>query len=147
MTPAPCLVCSPVAGVVGSVVAGGAASLCALTLALDVACGMAHIHAKNIVHGDLSAGNVLLASSAPPPEVVGKQRPHSTFGHFAGHDPSPADLAVAKVSRRDVVLTRASRCCTWCSFASTNTCVQGVLPHPPPTHPATRQATQSGINH
>ncbi|KAG2490369.1 hypothetical protein HYH03_011171 [Edaphochlamys debaryana] len=50
------------AGVVGSVAAGGAASLCALTLALDVACGMAHIHSRNIVHGDLSPSNVLLAT-------------------------------------------------------------------------------------
>ncbi len=49
----------------GSVLGGGASSLCALSLALDVACGMAHIHAKHIVHGDLSAGNVLLASGPP----------------------------------------------------------------------------------
>ncbi len=46
---------------------GGASSLCALSLALDVACGMAHIHAKHIVHGDLSAGNVLLAGGPPGP--------------------------------------------------------------------------------
>ncbi|KAG2432565.1 hypothetical protein HXX76_008910 [Chlamydomonas incerta] len=51
-------------GAVGSVAAGGAARLCALTLALDVACGMKHIHARNIVHGDLSAGNILLSSTA-----------------------------------------------------------------------------------
>ncbi|EFJ51707.1 hypothetical protein VOLCADRAFT_87429 [Volvox carteri f. nagariensis] len=50
------------AGVVGSVMSGGAAALCALTLALDVACGMCHIHAKNIVHGDLSSANILLTS-------------------------------------------------------------------------------------
>ncbi|PNH06218.1 hypothetical protein TSOC_007433 [Tetrabaena socialis] len=47
---------------VGSVAAGSLASIRALTLALDVACGMAHIHSRNIVHGDLSASNVLLAS-------------------------------------------------------------------------------------
>ncbi|PNH12348.1 putative serine/threonine-protein kinase [Tetrabaena socialis] len=51
------------AGVVGSVCAGGAQAVCALTLALDVACGMAHIHSRNIVHGDLSSSNVLLASN------------------------------------------------------------------------------------
>ncbi|KXZ45631.1 hypothetical protein GPECTOR_52g32 [Gonium pectorale] len=56
------------AGVVGSVAAGGAAALCALTLALDVACGMWHIHGKNIVHGDLSASNVLLASCPRAPD-------------------------------------------------------------------------------
>ena len=49
-------------GVVGSVSAGGAAALCALTLALDVACGMFHIHSKNIVHGDLSSANILLTT-------------------------------------------------------------------------------------
>lgn len=38
-------------GVAGAVCQGGAAALCALTLALDVACGMCHIHAKNIIHG------------------------------------------------------------------------------------------------
>ncbi|KAG2454129.1 hypothetical protein HYH02_001165 [Chlamydomonas schloesseri] len=42
---------------------GGAAGLCALTLALDVACGMRHIHSRNIIHGDLSAGNILLSSA------------------------------------------------------------------------------------
>ncbi|KXZ45652.1 hypothetical protein GPECTOR_52g51 [Gonium pectorale] len=49
-------------GVVGSVAAGGAAALCAMTLALDVACGMCHIHSKNIVHGDLSSANILLTN-------------------------------------------------------------------------------------
>ncbi|KAG2454131.1 hypothetical protein HYH02_001167 [Chlamydomonas schloesseri] len=49
--------------VVGSVAAGGLAALCALTLALDVACGMRHIHSRNIIHGDLSAGNILLSSA------------------------------------------------------------------------------------
>ncbi|KAG2428190.1 hypothetical protein HXX76_011870 [Chlamydomonas incerta] len=56
------------AGVVGSVSVGGAAALCALTLALDVACGMFHIHSKNIVHGDLSSSNVLLASCLRGPD-------------------------------------------------------------------------------
>eukprot|EP00873_Tetraselmis_striata_P011894 jgi/Tetstr1/432158/TSEL_021615.t1 len=34
-----------------------------LTLATDVACGMAHIHSHNIIHGDLKALNVLLTPS------------------------------------------------------------------------------------
>ncbi len=31
-----------------------------LTIALDVACGMEHLHSKHIVHGDLTPNNVLL---------------------------------------------------------------------------------------
>ncbi|GFR50775.1 hypothetical protein Agub_g13040 [Astrephomene gubernaculifera] len=59
------------AGVVGSITSGGAASLCALTLALDVAAGMCHIHAKNIVHGDLSSANILLTSLKVVPNKGG----------------------------------------------------------------------------
>ncbi|KAG2491416.1 hypothetical protein HYH03_010205 [Edaphochlamys debaryana] len=51
------------AGVLGGAAAGGAAALCAASLARDLACGMAYIHARNIVHGDLSLGNVLLSTS------------------------------------------------------------------------------------
>ncbi|KAG2446974.1 hypothetical protein HYH02_008128 [Chlamydomonas schloesseri] len=36
--------------------------LLGLCLALDVAAGMAHVHARGIVHGDLSSGNVLLTA-------------------------------------------------------------------------------------
>ncbi|KXZ45640.1 hypothetical protein GPECTOR_52g40 [Gonium pectorale] len=43
------------AGILGNFATGGVAPLCALTLALDVACGMRHIHDNNIMHGDLSA--------------------------------------------------------------------------------------------
>ncbi|KAG2496756.1 hypothetical protein HYH03_005165 [Edaphochlamys debaryana] len=56
---------------VGSVAGGGASALCALSLALDVACGMAHIHSQNIVHGDLSSGNVLLSSNTASEGAVG----------------------------------------------------------------------------
>ncbi|KAG2436702.1 hypothetical protein HXX76_006230 [Chlamydomonas incerta] len=38
--------------------------LLGLCLALDVAAGMAHVHARGIVHGDLSSGNVLLSGPA-----------------------------------------------------------------------------------
>ncbi|KAG2500125.1 hypothetical protein HYH03_001707 [Edaphochlamys debaryana] len=38
------------------------AAATALALALDVACGLAHLHAQGIVHGDLSPGNILLTS-------------------------------------------------------------------------------------
>ncbi|KAG2496757.1 hypothetical protein HYH03_005166 [Edaphochlamys debaryana] len=56
---------------VGSVAGGGASALCALSLAMDVACGMAHIHSQNIVHGDLSAGNVLLSSNTASEGAIG----------------------------------------------------------------------------
>ncbi|KAG2491415.1 hypothetical protein HYH03_010204 [Edaphochlamys debaryana] len=64
------------AGVLGGAAAGGAAALCAASLARDLACGMAYIHARNIVHGDLSLGNVLLitsSGSAEPAEAQGAQ--------------------------------------------------------------------------
>ncbi|KAG2431197.1 hypothetical protein HXX76_009725 [Chlamydomonas incerta] len=51
-------------GVFGSIASHGPAMLCGLALALDIACGMRHIHRRNIIHGDLSAGNVLLSSRA-----------------------------------------------------------------------------------
>jgi hypothetical protein len=35
-----------------------------LKLALDVATGMAHLHSKNIIHGDLKPGNLLIRESA-----------------------------------------------------------------------------------
>ncbi|KXZ52951.1 hypothetical protein GPECTOR_8g325 [Gonium pectorale] len=47
-------------GLVPGIGSGGAAALFSLSLAADVAAGMAHVHAHDIVHGDLSSGNVLL---------------------------------------------------------------------------------------
>lgn len=40
--------------------AGGAWAVLALRLSLGIARGLAHVHAHGIVHGDLSAANVLL---------------------------------------------------------------------------------------
>ncbi len=47
---------------------GPTAAAASLHVALDVACGLRRLHAAGIVHGDISAGNVLLAA-APPPEA------------------------------------------------------------------------------
>ncbi|GLI63127.1 hypothetical protein VaNZ11_006034, partial [Volvox africanus] len=94
--------------VVGSVSAGGAAALCALTLALDVACGMCHIHAKNIVHGDLSSANILLTSLKSSALLNGGVDgagvgPNNVFGNLAnamalGRTPGSRNLA-AQISR------------------------------------------------
>ncbi|GFH32935.1 protein kinase domain-containing protein, partial [Haematococcus lacustris] len=34
--------------------------LTVVNTALDIACGLQHIHSKNIIHGDLSPANILL---------------------------------------------------------------------------------------
>ncbi|KAG2431200.1 hypothetical protein HXX76_009728 [Chlamydomonas incerta] len=52
------------AGIFKSCTGRGPGLLCGLTLALDIVCGMRHIHHRNIIHGDLSTGNVLLCSLA-----------------------------------------------------------------------------------
>ncbi|KXZ47092.1 hypothetical protein GPECTOR_38g329 [Gonium pectorale] len=57
-------------GMAGSVRNGGSRRLLALRLALDVARGVAHVHACRIVHGDLKPDNVLvmvLDTTAPCP--------------------------------------------------------------------------------
>ncbi|KXZ47116.1 hypothetical protein GPECTOR_38g354 [Gonium pectorale] len=51
-------------GMAGSVRSGGSGRLLALRLALDVARGVAHVHACRIVHGDLKPDNVLLVVAA-----------------------------------------------------------------------------------
>ncbi|GIM10511.1 hypothetical protein Vretimale_14185, partial [Volvox reticuliferus] len=94
--------------VVGSVAMGGAAALCALTLALDVACGMCHIHSKNIVHGDLSSANILLTNLRPSSLLGGGVDgagigPNNVFGNLAnamamGRAPGSRSLA-AQISR------------------------------------------------
>lgn len=54
------------AGVAGSISASGAWSRLAVHLATGVASGLAHVHAHHVVHGDLSAANILLVWSGGP---------------------------------------------------------------------------------
>ncbi|KAG2423180.1 hypothetical protein HXX76_010948 [Chlamydomonas incerta] len=56
---------------------GGA--LLGLCLALDVAAGMAHVHARGIVHGDLSSGNVLLSARPPGGPLSAAEDTTGTF--------------------------------------------------------------------
>ncbi|KXZ56490.1 hypothetical protein GPECTOR_1g439 [Gonium pectorale] len=49
----------------GGILAGGVHAHLALRLAFDVAAGLRHVHAAGIVHGDVAAGNVLLARRGP----------------------------------------------------------------------------------
>ncbi|KXZ47123.1 hypothetical protein GPECTOR_38g361 [Gonium pectorale] len=62
-------------GMAGSVRNGGSSRLLALRLALDVARGVAHVHACRIVHGDLKPDNVLLMVS---PEGGGETGNHGS---------------------------------------------------------------------
>lgn len=43
-----------------------------LAVAADVAAGMAHIHSRNIIHGDLKCTNVLLLRADSPSKVLAK---------------------------------------------------------------------------
>ncbi|GLI62762.1 hypothetical protein VaNZ11_005504 [Volvox africanus] len=53
-----------------------------LSVLRDIAAGMKHLHALNIVHGDLKMANVLMSSRQP--EVVGKAIGSSSAGSGAG---------------------------------------------------------------
>jgi serine/threonine protein kinase len=47
----------------------------------DIAAGMAYLHSRNVLHGDLKAANVLLASSPTAPfGMVGKVRGRGAAG-------------------------------------------------------------------
>ncbi|PNH11931.1 putative LRR receptor-like serine/threonine-protein kinase [Tetrabaena socialis] len=87
------------AGMAGSVARGGACRRFALRLALDVALGMAHVHSRRIVHGDLKPDNVLLVSGTRHNDAAhaeGTTMPESLPAAGAGlsdHDPSVAAMA------------------------------------------------------
>ncbi|KXZ56488.1 hypothetical protein GPECTOR_1g437 [Gonium pectorale] len=59
----------------GGVLAGGVSAAVALRLAFDVAAGLRHVHATGIVHGDVSAGNVLLARRTVADDDAGSNAP------------------------------------------------------------------------
>ncbi|KXZ46655.1 hypothetical protein GPECTOR_41g619 [Gonium pectorale] len=69
---------------------GGSGRLLALRLALDVARGVAHVHACRIVHGDLKPDNVLLVFAAVDGD---KQHAEAT-----APCPGPASLSTAPAS-------------------------------------------------
>ncbi|KXZ56486.1 hypothetical protein GPECTOR_1g435 [Gonium pectorale] len=65
--------------------AGGVQAHLALHLAFDVAAGLRHVHAAGIVHGDVSAGNVLLA-----------RRGSTNGGRLLEGDPNCVDASEAE---------------------------------------------------
>ncbi|KXZ47104.1 hypothetical protein GPECTOR_38g341 [Gonium pectorale] len=69
-------------GMAGSVRNGGSGRRLALRLALDVARGVAHVHACRIVHGDLKPDNVLLVVA----EEAGDEQDESAAASNAGND-------------------------------------------------------------
>ncbi|KXZ43492.1 hypothetical protein GPECTOR_89g512 [Gonium pectorale] len=54
----------PMRALSGGLRADACSAAISLHLAFQVACGLRHVHAAGIVHGDISAGNVLLARQA-----------------------------------------------------------------------------------
>ncbi|KXZ43493.1 hypothetical protein GPECTOR_89g513 [Gonium pectorale] len=56
----------PMRALSGGLRAGASSAAASLHLAFQVACGLRHVHAAGIVHGDISSGNVLLARQAAP---------------------------------------------------------------------------------
>ncbi|PNH07664.1 putative LRR receptor-like serine/threonine-protein kinase [Tetrabaena socialis] len=74
---------------------GGLAAVASLRFALDVALGLRHVHAAGIVHGDISAGNILLARREPKVEPLPPGLP-GPFGaaHNTGDDDSIAGVVV-----------------------------------------------------
>ncbi|KXZ56493.1 hypothetical protein GPECTOR_1g441 [Gonium pectorale] len=89
----------------GGALEGGVSAALALRLAFDVAAGLRHVHAAGIVHGDVSAGNVLLArrdmaeeGSAPPSESCGVDPREAEWrARLAAASPPPLRV-VAKVA-------------------------------------------------
>ncbi|KAG2430689.1 hypothetical protein HYH02_013686 [Chlamydomonas schloesseri] len=69
----------------------GPALATALHLALDVALGLRYMHAGGIVHGDVSAGNVLLAVREEE-EAMGAVKEEGAEGERDGKEAQPAAL-------------------------------------------------------
>ncbi|KXZ47093.1 hypothetical protein GPECTOR_38g330 [Gonium pectorale] len=84
-------------GVAGSVRSGGSGRLLALRLALDVARGVAHVHACRIVHGDLKPDNVLLVVGDATAPCPGPASLHTISALASTRDPALPALT-AKVA-------------------------------------------------
>ncbi|KAG2440065.1 hypothetical protein HXX76_004179 [Chlamydomonas incerta] len=83
--------------------------LLGLCLALDVAAGMAHVHAHGIVHGDLSSGNVLLsARPAGVPAGLVHGAVENTTGSSASTTAAPSEGLDAPLRSTEAVATTAA---------------------------------------
>jgi serine/threonine protein kinase len=78
-------------------------SLKLLATAAEIAAGMLHLHSQGIIHGDLSAYNVLL-SSADPSAAVGGRGFVAKVGDFG--ECSPHHVVYSKLWHSVV--------CPWC---------------------------------
>ena len=70
-------------------------SECEISLSKDVACGLAYIHSKEIIHRDLCGDNVLLKLSQPVPSAK-----ISDFGMSRLYDPSKLSHTLTAVGHR-----------------------------------------------
>ena len=70
-------------------------SECEISLSIDMACGLAYIHSKQIIHRDLCGDNVLLKLTQPVP--VAKI---SDFGMSRLYDPSKLSHTLTAVGHR-----------------------------------------------
>ncbi|KXZ43002.1 hypothetical protein GPECTOR_107g146 [Gonium pectorale] len=86
----------------GGLRAGASFAAASLHLAFQVACGLRHVHAAGIVHGDISAGNVLLARQAAPApdcDALGLDEAEQSWrGRLARPGVPPPPPVVAKVA-------------------------------------------------
>ncbi|KXZ43012.1 hypothetical protein GPECTOR_107g157 [Gonium pectorale] len=86
----------------GGLRAGASSAAAILHLAFQVACGLRHVHAAGIVHGDISAGNVLLArqpAPAPDGDTAGLDEAERSWrGRLARPGVPPPPPVVAKVA-------------------------------------------------
>ncbi|KAG2436718.1 hypothetical protein HXX76_006242 [Chlamydomonas incerta] len=92
-----------------------------LCLALDVAAGMAHVHARGIVHGDLCSSNVMLAArpAAEPQQQAassssqGSSREHGSEGAAAEQSLATEASSVGGTDNEEVHAASAEAAARW----------------------------------